>query len=146
MFASFIAAKVKAAQLTSNYGEGGLEILRGGSHASGNDIDLHTKNNGGRNMHAEGGEALAIINKRSTAKYRNILPALVRSINDGTYVSRYTDSINNIHNEITHNVNLGRIESSLGTLIMQGKRQVHEFGDTTVIINGNTRTTIRRCN
>lgn len=146
MFASFIAAKVRAAQLTSNYGEGGLEILRGGSHASGNDIDLHTKNSGGRNMHAEGGEALAIINKRSTAKYRNILPALVRSINDGTYVSRYTDSINNIHNEITHNVNLGRIESSLGTLIMQGKRQVHEFGDTTVIINGNTRTTIRRSN
>lgn len=146
MFASFIAAKVKAAQLTSNYGEGGLEILRGGSHASGNDIDLHTKNSGGRSMHAEGGEALAIINKRSTAKYRNILPALVRSINDGTYVSRYTDSINNIHNEITHNVNLCRIESSLGTLIMQGKRQVHEFGDTTVIINGNTRTTIRRSN
>lgn len=146
MFASFIAAKVKAAQLTSNYGEGGLEILRGGSHASGNDIDLRTKNSGGRNMRAEGGEALAIINKRSTAKYRNILPALVRSINDGTYVSRYTDSINNIHNEITHNVNLGRIEASLGTLIMQGRRQVHEFGDTTVIINGNTRTTIRRCN
>ena len=41
MWGSFAAAKIKAAQVTSQseeYGEGGIEFLEGGSHASGNDM------------------------------------------------------------------------------------------------------------
>jgi hypothetical protein len=143
MFGAFVAAKAKAAQLTSTYGEGGLEFLKGGSHASGNDIDLHTTNSRGRNMRAEGGEAMAIINKRSTAKYRSILPSLIKSINDGTYLQKYSDSINNVYTEVTRNVNLNNIETSLNTLVNQGKQQVYEFGDTTIVVSGNTRKTIR---
>lgn len=143
MFTAFTVSKVKAAQLTSNYGTGGLEILRGGRHSTGNDIDLHTKNRAGRNMRAEGGEALAIINRRSTNKYRSILPGLIKSINDGSYLANYTHSINSVQQDIHTDVNLNKIENSLGTLVRHSKRQVHEFGNTTVIIEGNTRTTIK---
>jgi hypothetical protein len=146
MFTAFIASKVKAAQLTSNYGKGGLEFLNGGSHASGNDIDLHTKNSRGRNMRAEGGEALAIINRRSTAKYKSILPGLISSLNKGTYAFGQSDSINNVQQIIQPGVNLNNIESSLGTLVKQNKKQVYEFGNTTVIVDGNTRTILRRYN
>lgn len=88
MWSSFAAAKIKARQLTQTqdveYGQGGLEILQGGSHQSGNDVDLGTMPDG-RRRRAEGGEAVAIINKRATRKYRNELPSIIKSINQGTY-------------------------------------------------------------
>jgi hypothetical protein len=43
MWGSFAAAKIKAAQMTEQYGEGTVELLHGGSHQSGNDIDLGRK-------------------------------------------------------------------------------------------------------
>lgn len=63
MWASFAAAKIKAAQMTSGseaYGEGTVELLQGGSHQSGNDVDLGTKPDGTRRR-AEGGEFFAVI-------------------------------------------------------------------------------------
>ena len=88
MWSSFAAAKIKARQLTQTqdveYGQGGLEILQGGSHQSGNDVDLGTMPDG-RRRRAEGGEAVAIINKNATRKYRNVLPDIIKSINKGTY-------------------------------------------------------------
>lgn len=96
MWGSFAYAKVKAKQIAAaseqEYGEGGLEILEGGSHASGNDIDLHTTNSRGKNMRAEGGEALAIINKKNTRKYRRVLPAIVDSLNKGTFENKYAQA------------------------------------------------------
>ena len=93
MWTSFAVAKVKAAQVTKasqqEYGEGGLEFLEGGSHASGNDIDLQTKNSQGKNMRAEGGEAMAIINKRNTRKYHKVLPQIVNSLNKGTFEDKF---------------------------------------------------------
>lgn len=92
MWASFAASKVKARQVTAaeqEYGEGGLEFLEGGSHASGNDINLATKNRHGKNMRAEGGEALAIINKRNTRRYRKQLPSIIESLNKGTFEDKY---------------------------------------------------------
>lgn len=92
MWASFAAAKIKARQVAAagqEYGEGGLEFLEGGSHASGNDIDLATKNKRGKNMRAEGGEALAIINKRNTKRYRKQLPSIIESLNKGTFEDKY---------------------------------------------------------
>lgn len=93
MWGSFAYAKIKARQITAaseqEYGEGGLEILEGGSHASGNDIDLHTTNSKGKNMRAEGGEALAIINKRNTRKYRRVLPSIIESLNKGNFEDKY---------------------------------------------------------
>ena len=96
MWASFAAAKIRAAQVTKaasqEYGEGGLEFLEGGSHASGNDIDLQTKNSKGKNMRAEGGEALAIINRKSTRRYRRVLPQLIDSINKGVFEEKFSQA------------------------------------------------------
>lgn len=89
MWASFTAAKIKAREVTkTEYGEGGMEFLEGGSHQSGNDIDLGTTPDG-RQRRAEGGEAFAIINKASTRKYRRSLPAIIRSLNNGTFEQKY---------------------------------------------------------
>jgi hypothetical protein len=111
MWTSFAYAKVRAAQITrassQEYGEGGLEFLEGGSHASGNDIDLHTKNSKGKNMRAEGGEAMAIINKRNTRKYRKVLPQIVDSINSGTFEEKFSNAFRT-GDELAQNININQ--------------------------------------
>jgi hypothetical protein len=95
MWGTFAAAKIKAAQVASKseqYGEGGLEFLEGGSHASGNDIDLGVENKRHKRMRAEGGEALAIISKKRTRQYRDILPGIIESLNKGTFEQSYMQS------------------------------------------------------
>jgi hypothetical protein len=96
MWASFAAAKIKALQVskqnTEQYGEGGLEFLEGGSHTSGNDIDLGVENKRHKRMRAEGGEALAIISKKRTRQYRDILPGIIESLNKGTFEQSYMQS------------------------------------------------------
>lgn len=91
MWASFAASKVKAIQVskqTEQYGDGVVELLQGGSHASGHDVDLGTKPNGTRRR-AEGGEFFAVINKRNSRRYRNVIPDVINSFNDGTFADRY---------------------------------------------------------
>ena len=91
MWGSFIAAKIKAAQVTQpaeQYGQGTVELLEGGSHASGHDIDLGTKRDGTRRR-AEGGEFFAIINKKNSRRYRDVIPDVINSFNDGTFADRY---------------------------------------------------------
>ena len=93
MWGSFAASKIKAAQLakTETYGDGTVEMLVGGSHQSGNDIDLGTKPDGTRRR-AEGGEFFAVINKRSSRKYRNIIPDVINSLNNGTFAAKYMNA------------------------------------------------------
>lgn len=91
MWASFAAAKVKAIQVskqTEQYGDGTVELLQGGSHASGHDIDLGTKRDGTRRR-AEGGEFFAVINKRNSRRFRDVIPDVINSFNDGTFADRY---------------------------------------------------------
>lgn len=92
MWASFAASKIKAVQVskqnTEQYGEGTVELLQGGSHASGNDIDLGTKKDGTRRR-AEGGEFFAVINKRNSRRFRDVIPDVINSFNDGTFADRY---------------------------------------------------------
>ena len=93
MWGSFAASKIKAAQLAKSetYGDGTVEMLVGGSHQSGNDIDLGTKPDGTRRR-AEGGEFFAVINKRSSRKYRNIIPDVINSLNNGTFAAKYMNA------------------------------------------------------
>lgn len=92
MWGSFAFAKIKAAQVTKQqYGEGGLEFLQGGSHASGNDIPLGMTSDG-KDRRAEGGEALAIFRKSSTRKYKDILPRIVKSLNAGVFEEQFMNS------------------------------------------------------
>lgn len=95
MWGTFAAAKVKAWQLagsgTEQYGEGTVELLEGGSHQSGNDIDLGRKKDGTRRR-AEGGEFFAVINKRNSRRYRDVIPDVVNSLNDGTFAEKYMNA------------------------------------------------------
>lgn len=97
MWASFAASKIKAIQATKSekYGEGTVEMLHGGSHQSGNDIDLGRKPNGTRRR-AEGGEFFAVINKRNSRKYRHQIPALINAINAGTLEQQLLSEGDNI--------------------------------------------------
>ena len=92
MWATFAAAKVKAYQVsqqqTEEYGDGTVELLQGGSHASGHDIDLGTKRDGTRRR-AEGGEFFAVINKRNSRRFRDVIPDVINSFNNGTFADRY---------------------------------------------------------
>lgn len=91
MWGSFAFAKVKAAQVagqTEQYGQGTVELLQGGSHASGHDIDLGTKPDGTRRR-AEGGEYFAVINKRNSRRYGHLIPDVINAFNDGTFADKY---------------------------------------------------------
>lgn len=89
MWASFLASKAKAAQVVKeSYGDGTVELLQGGSHASGNDIDLGMTKDG-KNRRAEGGEYFAIINKRNSRRFGSIIPDVINSFNDGTFADKY---------------------------------------------------------
>jgi hypothetical protein len=69
MWGSFLShLSSKAAQLTkTQYGEGGYDILDGGSHASGNDTFMYSS--GGKNVFGERGEIVATINR---SEYKQI--------------------------------------------------------------------------
>ena len=146
MWTSFATAKVKAKQVTASqsdeYGEGGLEFLEGGSHASGNDIDLGVKNKKKHRMKAEGGEALAIINKNKTRKYRKILPDVINSLNKGIFEDKYANAFNRDADADIFinqsNADLHKIESSLDKIIKQNGEKIFVDGQgRTIIRNGN---------
>lgn len=143
MWTSFAAAKIKAAQVTKaasqEYGEGGFEILEGGSHASGNDIDLHTKNSKGKNMRAEGGEAMAIINRRSTRRYRRMLPQIVDSINKGTFEEKFSQAFKT-GEELSQNIvyqnqtaDLSQLEEDVRALKRNSEQQYYAMPDGSYI-------------
>lgn len=150
MWTSFAVAKVKARQATTaanqEYGEGGLEFLEGGSHASGNDIDLHQKNSEGKNMRAEGGEAMAIINKRNTRKYRRVLPDIVDSLNKGTFENKFSQAFNKADSlqaqmiTVETTTDLSNIERGVEAIKKQNSERVYPLGDgRTLIIKGNVK-------
>lgn len=101
MWGSFAAAKIKAAQLSKSanaggsesYGDGTVEMLAGGSHQSGDDVDLGTKPDGTRRR-AEGGEFFAVINKRNSRRFRRIIPDVINSLNRGTFAQKYLNAYN----------------------------------------------------
>lgn len=99
MWASFAAAKIKAAQMSKaaegseSYGDGTVELLAGGSHQSGDDVDLGTKPDGTRRR-AEGGEFFAVINKRNSRRFRRLIPDVINSLNRGTFTQKYLNAYN----------------------------------------------------
>lgn len=152
MWTSFATAKVKAKQVTASqsdeYGEGGLEFLEGGSHASGNDIDLGVKNKKKHRMKAEGGEALAIINKNKTRKYRKILPDVINSLNKGIFEDKYANAFNRDADADIFinqsNADLHKIENGLDKIIKQNGEKIFVDGQgRTIIRNGNLTKIIR---
>lgn len=144
MWASFAASKIKAAQLakqtggtggtggTETYGDGTVELLEGGSHQSGNDIDLGTKPDGTRRR-AEGGEFFAVINKRSSRRFRKIIPDVINSLNNGTFAHKYLKSYSD-GDGLTLNVtgqspDLRNLSDDVREIKEQNRRRVYVDGD-----------------
>ena len=143
MWATFAAAKVKAYQVskqqTEEYGDGTVELLQGGSHASGNDIDLGTKRDGTRRR-AEGGEFFAVINKRNSRRYRDVIPDVINSFNNGTFADRYQRA-----NAAMAGYAVGMIGG--GTTDVSGLEKdvaaIRQQGDETRYVDGQGNTIIR---
>lgn len=143
MWTSFAVAKVKAKQVTASqsdeYGEGGLEFLEGGSHASGDDIDLGVKNKKKHRMRAEGGEALAIISKKRTRKYKKILPDVIDSLNKGTFEDKYLNAFASsdglsISLNSSGNMDLSKIEDDVRSIRKQSETKYYTLPNGTVVI------------
>lgn len=143
MWTSFAVAKIKAKQVTASqsdeYGEGGLEFLEGGSHASGDDIDLGVKNKKKHRMRAEGGEALAIISKKRTRKYKKILPDVIDSLNKGTFEDKYLNAFASsdglsISLNSNGNMDLSKIEDDVRSIRKQSETKYYTLPNGTVVI------------
>lgn len=143
MWTSFAVAKIKAKQVTASqsdeYGEGGLEFLEGGSHASGDDIDLGVRNKKKHRMRAEGGEALAIISKKRTRKYKKILPDVIDSLNKGTFEDKYLNAFASsdglsISLNSNGNMDLSKIEDDVRSIRKQSETKYYTLPNGTVVI------------
>lgn len=151
MWGSFAAAKIKAAQVASQseqYGEGGLEFLEGGSHASGNDIDLGVENKRHKRMRAEGGEALAIISKKRTRQYRDILPGIIESLNKGTFEQSYMQSFAApVELQLAgfgQSTDISRLEQDVSRIKEELGYRYYSEPDRTIIKKGNLTRIIRK--
>lgn len=144
MWASFAAAKIKASQMTKaaegggseSYGDGTVELLGGGSHQSGNDVDLGTKPDGTRRR-AEGGEFFAVINKRNSRRFRRLIPDVIKSLNNGTFAHKYGNAYNGA-DAITINANGGstdirELSNDVREIKEQNKRRFYVAGNGRVV-------------
>ena len=141
MWGSFAAAKIKAAQVsTEQYGEGTVELLQGGSHASGHDIDLGTKPNGTRRR-AEGGEYFAVINKRNSRRYGHVIPDVINSFNDGTFADKYMRA-----NAAMAGAAVGIVGGTDVSGLERDVAAIRKQGDESRMVDGDGNTIIRHKN
>ena len=143
MWGSFAAAKIKAAQVTrqgsEEYGEGTVELLQGGSHQSGNDIDLGRKKDGTRRR-AEGGEFFAVINKRNSRKYRDVIPSVIGALNDGTFAQKYMKAYDGGGMSVmveSQSPDLRGLSNDVKTIREQGETRTYSDAQGTHIIHKN---------
>lgn len=154
MWGSFAFAKIKASQLskasdqTEEYGDGTVEMIDyGGSHASGNDVDLGTTKDGKRRR-VEKGEYFAVINKRSSQRYRRLVPDLINSLNKGTFEQKYLNAYSGA-DEVTNimqggNVDLSNVERDLKSIKESAGHKFITGADGTIIeVKGNVKRIIK---
>jgi len=137
MWGSFAMSKVKAVEATKNelYGEGTVELLQGGSHASGHDIDLGTKPDGTRRR-AEGGEYFAVINRKSSRRYRSVIPDVINSLNRGDFAQRYQRADERLADVALgfSGTNVSRLEKDVAAIRKQGEEERYTDGQGNTII------------
>lgn len=144
MWGSFAAAKIKAAQLSKSanaggsesYGDGTVELLAGGSHQSGDDVDLGTKPDGTRRR-AEGGEFFAVINKRNSRRFRRLIPDVINSLNRGTFPQKYLNAYNtdgvNVTVQQNNTPDLRDLKNDVREIKEQNRRRRYTDGNGNVI-------------
>ena len=149
MWGSFALSKIKAAQMVGSgseeYGEGTVELLEGGSHQSGNDIDLGRKKDGTRRR-AEGGEFFAVINKRSSRKYRAEIPQVIHALNDGTFAEKYmgayrADGLNVVVDG--NGTDISGLSDDVRQIRQQGESRMYQAGAYTVYEYKNVKRKVR---
>ena len=152
MWGSFAAAKIMAHQVsgssTESYGEGTVELLQGGSHQSGNDIDLGRKKDGTRRR-AEGGEYFAVINKRSSRKYGSVIPDVINALNQDTFAEKYMGAYDGGMVSVTvngRNPDLKELTQSVNDIRDQGRMRTYSDGGATVTQYKNLRRIVRNGN
>lgn len=149
MLGAFASAKIQAANLARRqFGEGDYTILEGGSHASGNDIFIG-QGKDGRPEFAEGGEARMILSKRSTKKYRSLLPEIFHALKAGTFESEFTRQANAarelpliVNTGGGQLVNMKGVEKGIGHLIEQGKDRQYTDSKGRLVVKRGNRTTV----
>ncbi|MBR5492520.1 MAG: hypothetical protein IKV77_05260 [Alistipes sp.] len=129
LLGAFATAKVQAYRAASTqYREGGVMLLEGGSHQSGHDVNLGIGPDG-RNLRAEGGEYFAVINKRNSRKYGNEITGIVNALNSGMFEDKYIKTSDAV-GMLSHvgegtdggRVDLSAVESGVGELVRQGEK------------------------
>ena len=99
-------------------------------------------------MRAEGGEALAIINKRNTRRYKGILPDVIDSFNKGTFEDKYLNAFGSLPDSyfigMKSNTDLTRLEAEVAKIRKQGETQYFLGADGTIIeLKGNVKRIIK---
>ncbi|MDR2084331.1 MAG: hypothetical protein LBP67_04990 [Bacteroidales bacterium] len=151
MWGLFFAAKAKAktATKTESYGKGHVELLEGGSHDSGNDIDLGVKPDGTRRR-AEGGEYFAVLDKRNSRRYKNVFPSVMKAFRNGTFEKQYLNSFDvnrvDIHSDRSPSVNLRRLEGDVGAIRRASERKTVTYQNNRKITKYKNLTTINYAN
>jgi hypothetical protein len=152
MWGSFAASKVKASQLAKEeYADGGFEVLKGGSHASGNDTPLGFKKNG-KQATGERGEGHMILPAKVMRKNGGAgnIKQIYDSLQRGDFREKY-QAIDDLHLTANGVYNLSGaeatdvsgVEAGIGELVKQGSREhYHEDGNgNTVRVYKNVKTT-----
>lgn len=152
MWASFAAAKIKAAQMSKaaggseSYGDGTVELLAGGSHQSGDDVDLGTKPDG-RRRRAEGGEFFAVFNKRNSRRYRRLIPDVVRALNNGSFEKKYMNAYGGANgmtiNVAGDNPDLRELQNDVREIKEMNRRRYIPTADGTIELYKNLRRKIK---
>lgn len=138
LWGSFAGAKAMAiAQATKSeqYGTGTVELLEGGSHASGHDIDLGTTKDG-KKRRAEGGEYFAVINKRNSSRFRSVIPEVINSFNDGTFADKYQKASEEMSAVAISMTGGGYVPADISTL-EAGVQEIVEQGKRVHYVDGN---------
>ena len=152
MWGSFLAAKAKAAEV-SKYGEGDVQLVGGGSHASGHDTLLGYSLQG-KEMRVENGEVVGIIPRRSVKRLgeQNVLNTM-RALRDGTFEANAVKMMDinrnagNIMIAAQGKVDLSKVERSLNNIDRRGETQTYVDAQGNIIekkSNGTTKYTRRR--
>lgn len=142
MLAAFAAQKSAASQ-AAKYGDGDVQVVGGGTHASGNDTLLGYSMEG-REMRVERGEVVGIIPARNVKKYgQSNVVSLLTGLKNGTFERLQGDVVQRNYNlgimpaEGANGVNLGMIENSLASIDGKIGRQTYTEADGTVVeVNG----------
>lgn len=149
MFASFAAAKIRAAKLSrQNLSKGIYRVLGGGKHGSGRDTFVGQDN--GTDMYAEAGEGLAVVPESAAKMYRREMPQLFEAIRGGR-LQAWIDSNASQNREATirymlpqNNFDTSRMENSLSEMSGKMDRRTYQLSDGTVVVQQGNLTTYYR--